>query len=645
MTPTKLKAERLEDRNMPSVFGNPWQLATELTMSFANEGVQYSNQTWGQSSFASRLYTEMGATMAQSVWQEELLRAMHAWTAVANINVGLVADSGTAFGPAGFAVGTPAANIRLGTVTTGTDVLATTLPFHPLAGTYAGTVMFNEAWTFSRGGAAGTYDLYTVALHEFGNALGLSDLDSSSANAMYGHYIGTRTGLSAADITAVRALYGARVADATEATNNARATAPTVANVGDPNNSGGVRAVVNGDITTAADVDFFKFTTNGDDDDSMLVTLRLGTAGKSLLAGRIEVYNRAGALIGSATNTSPLQGDTVLTLNLKGETTYTVKVSAGRADTFNTGAYQLRVGYGYDPSVETITDRVQRFGSDTGSNDTRATATVLTATAGYATNSHYEWTGRISSLNDNDFYRLTAPPAGGVMTISVQSDSGLSTSATVYDANGGLVASNVILNWEHGTYRAQVPLTLGGGTYFVQLRVQDATKGASSGNYHASVDFSQPLVTANTWVSGTATASSQIVHGIDVKESGTFVFRLTALSSNRNHVDRLEARVFNAQGQLVASWRTDGRASTDTLTVFLAKGRYSIQIVPGHSGSNSPATLSYSMSVNRLSDPIDPYLPPDPLSPPPPPPPPPPPEEEEGIIIITPPFNPWAPLP
>jgi hypothetical protein len=643
MTPTKLNAERLEDRNMPSVFGNPWQLATELTMSFANEGVQYSTQAWGQSSFASRLYSELGGTLAQNVWQEELLRAMHAWTAFANINVGLVADSGRAFGPADFQVGEPTSNIRVGTIATGTDVLATSMPFHPLTGTYAGSVMLNEAWTFTRGGAPGTYDLFTVALHEFGNALGLSDLDSSTANAMYGHYLGTRTGLSAADISAVRALYGARQADATEATNNARTTAPTLANVGDPNDSGKVRVVANGDITTAGDADWYRFvTTSG----TSQITVRLGTAGKSLLAGRVEVYDGNGRLLAARTNTSPLQGDTVLTVTgLRGNTAYFVRVSAGRTDTFNTGAYQLRVGNGYDPKIETLADRVQRFGSDSGTNDTRATATVLTPTAGYATNSHYEWTGAIEQVGDNDFYKLTAPPGGGIMTISVQSDSGLSTSATVYTSNGTLVASNIILNWEHGTYRAQVPFTLGNGTYYVQLKVQDANWGSWSGNYHASVDFSQPLVTADKWVAGTATASSQIVHGIEVLESGTFVFRLTALSSNRDDVDWLEARIFSAQGQLVAVWGTDGLASTDTLTAFLAKGRYTIQLVPAYTNPNSSAFLAYSLGLNRLSDPIDPYLPPDPLSPPPPPPPPPPPGEKDGVRIITPPWNPWLPLP
>lgn len=641
MNAAKLKAEQLEDRNMPSIFGNPWQLATGLTMSFANEGVQYSSQTWGQSSFANRLYSELGGAMSQNVWQEELLRAMYTWTSVANINVGLVADSGRAFGPDGYSPDEAQATFRVGTVTTGTDVVATSLPNHPLSGLYAGTVMLNEAWTFTKGGGNGTFDLYTVALHEFGNALGVADLDSSSANAMYGHYIGARTGLSAADVSSAQALYGARLPDATEALNNSRTTAPLLLNVSDPAAGGKLRSVADGDITVSGDADWYKVVTPLG---TSQITVRLGTAGKSLLAGRVEVYNAAGTLIASATNTSPLQGDTVLTVSgLSGLTSYFVKVTAGRTDTFFTGAYQLRVGYGYDPRTETKTDIVQRLGLDLGLNDTRLFATVLNSTTGYAANTHYEWTGKIEHVGDSDYYKITAPATGGVMTLNVQATGGLSASATVYTSSGTLVASNILLNWEGGTYRAQVPFTTAGATYYVQIKVQDPNWSAWSGNYSASVDFKQPLVTSDKWVGGVATASSQITHGIEVKESGTFVFRLAATSSNRTAVDWLEARVFNAQGQLVAVWGTDGLTSTDTLTVFLAKGKYAIQIVPGHSGSSSTAWLAYSMGVNRLSDPIDPYLPPDPTSPPPPPPPPPPPGEEEGVIIITPPFNPWAP--
>lgn len=642
MTTIKLNAEQLEARDLPSLFGNPWGLATELTMSFAPDGVFSSHQTRGHTSFTSRLYTELNGSMAQSVWKEELLRAMHTWTAVANINVGFVPDSGRAFGPQGFVLDSPAATIRVGTIVSGPDVLATSNPNSPLAGAYAGNVMLNEAFTYTLGGGNGTYDLYTVALQEFGNALGLAD-SLTYTSAMYGHYLGGRTGLSAADVLAVQALYGLRLGDAHEGLlgNNTFGTAKALSNGADPTDAGKVRAVADGDITTAADADFYRFTTTSG---TTSVTIRLGTAGKSLLAGRLEVYDASGQLIGTATNTSPLQGDTVLVLSgLSANATYTVKVSAGRADTFNTGSYQLRVGNGYDPKVETKIDRVQRFGSDGGTNETRFTATALTPTSGYAANTRYEWTGRIGSAGDSDYYRLTAPLTGGAMTVTVQSDSGLMTSATVYNALGQLVASNVLLNWEGGYYRAQVPVTVPGATYFVQLKVQDPDWSAASGNYGASVDFGLPAVTTVARFTGTATASSKITHGIEVRESGTFVFRLSATSTNTAVLNWIEARLFNQSGQLVAVWGTDGKASTDTRTMFLSKGKYAIQILPFYNSASSTVSIVYALGLNRLSDPIDPYAPPDPTSPPPPPPPPPPPEEEDDVIIVTPPFNPWTP--
>ena len=87
-TKQKLVLESLEAREVPTVFGNPWQAATSLTMSLAPDGVQYSNQTWGSGTFSSSLYSELNGSMAQGVWQEELLKAVYAWTSQANINVG-----------------------------------------------------------------------------------------------------------------------------------------------------------------------------------------------------------------------------------------------------------------------------------------------------------------------------------------------------------------------------------------------------------------------------------------------------------------------------------------------------------------------------------------------------------------------------
>lgn len=635
---TKLTLEALEAREVPAVFGTPWQSATGLTMSFAPDGVQYSNQTLGYTNFPSRLFTELGG-LTSAVWQEEVLRAVHTWTSKANLNVGLIADSGRAFGPAGFVVeGERPATFRLGTALGAADVIATAIPSHPLSGDYAGTIMLNEAESFSKGGASGTRDLYSVVLHEFGNALGLADDDVTSGSARNGHY-SIRTGLVSADVNALRALYGDRLADAYEAANgnNSFVTASVLNTISDPAAAGKLRVVANGDLTTDADADFYKFTTPAG---TTTFTVRLGTAGKSLLAGRVDVYNSTGTLLSSAVRTSPLQGDTVLSLTgLAANTTYTVKVSAGRADTFNIGKYQLRVGFGYDPTTETTTDPVQRFASDGSSNETRATATTLTTTSGFATNTHYEWAGRIESVADRDYYKFTAP-ATGVMTITVQSEGNLSTSATVYNSAGTVVASNVLINWEAGMFRAQIPGLTAGATYTVKLVVQDANWSAPTGNYSASIDFSQPLATNTTLTSGMATDSSEIAIGIDVQQSGAFRFNLSATSSDTEDLDWMDIYIYDANGNVVAMWGTDGRGSTDTLSIFLQKGKYTIQVVPYFDDCESSATMTFDLKLARLSDPIDPYAPPDPTSPPPPAPPPP---TDPGVVIIVPPFNPWAP--
>ncbi len=641
--PTDLKIESLERRDQPAVFGNPWPNADRLTMSFAPNGVAYSNQTWGAGTFNSNLFSELNGSMSQSVWQGELLRAVDAWTSQANINVGLTADSGRAFGPEGFSVtGPAAADLRVGAFDQSPEVLATSIPYHPLTGYRAGNLMLNGQKTFTKGGASGTSDLYTVAMHEVANIFGLADNDTEAGSARNGTYTGVRTGLSASDVTAIRNLYGSRPNDTFDAiaANGTTATASTLTVATDPANTTKKRVVADGNITTSADVDVYKFTTPSG---TSSLTVRLGTAGKSLLAGKVELMDSTGKVVKSATSTSPLTGDTVFTATgMKANTTYYVRVSAGSTNVFAVGTYQLRVGFGYDPVTETKVDPRQRLGADGGANNTQATATALTATVGYAANSRYSASARVESLADLDYYKLTAPSTAGVMTISAQGLEGLQPKVIVYSETGAVVG-NVLLNWENGLYRTQAAFLSSNTTYFLKVEVQDADWSAHSGDYLLDVDFQQPIAYRDTVAAGTMTQTSQAAIGFEVSESRAFTFSLYALSTNTAAVNWFDITIYSSTGAVVAELGTDGIASIDTFTAFLNRGKYTIVFRPTFTSSSS-AAISYLLSAALISDPIDVY---DPTVPPPPPAsPPPPPFTTVPLPTTSPPppgyYDPWT---
>src|SRR5439155_5038840 len=80
----------------------------------------------------------------------------------------------------------------------------------------AGDMAFNTSQTFNVGT---TYDLFTVAMHEFGHALGL-DHSSTASAIMYPSYNGVKPGASADDQAGVRNIYSgnsARPADGYDA--------------------------------------------------------------------------------------------------------------------------------------------------------------------------------------------------------------------------------------------------------------------------------------------------------------------------------------------------------------------------------------------------------------------------------------------
>jgi hypothetical protein len=143
---------------------------------------------------------------------------LNTWAAVSGFSsLGQVADGGGGLGAAGAAGG--AGHIRVGAIfidgNVGSNVLAHA--FNPCdattcgaGGNIGGDMHFDNGNLWSDGGAPGTIDFQTVALHELGHALGLGH-STVVGSVMEATYAGVRRTLTADDIAGIRAIYGVAV--------------------------------------------------------------------------------------------------------------------------------------------------------------------------------------------------------------------------------------------------------------------------------------------------------------------------------------------------------------------------------------------------------------------------------------------------
>ena len=125
---------------------------------------------------------------------------------MANINLVQVPDDGAPIGSSGDQQGDPNfGDIRIGGMEQSLSQLA--FAFLPPAyngGTNAGDIFFNTAQSWQTNGTA--YDLLTVAIHEFGHALGMAHSQIVTA-CMYANYQGTNQSLTSDDVAGIQSIY------------------------------------------------------------------------------------------------------------------------------------------------------------------------------------------------------------------------------------------------------------------------------------------------------------------------------------------------------------------------------------------------------------------------------------------------------
>ncbi len=356
--------EALESRLTPySATGNVWPHPQLITLSFVPDGTVMALGNGGQiTSNLFATFNSISGISSPAQWQNIILKAAQTWAAQTNINFAVVGDNGSAAGSGGYQQGDPnIGDIRIGGYNFGSssDWLASTF-YPPSINNYsvAGDVAFNTGYTFHIGS---TYDLFTVAVHEIGHALGLA-CSGVSSSVMYATYGGAFLGLNSDDIAGIRSIYSAgspRSADAYDQGTGDNSFA-TAANITSAINPSTLTAVLNGlnitstvgsnDTVTSPDLEFFKFTASAASASTMSVSVQ--SKGLSLLSPKMTVYAANQTALGTVSGAGKY--GTTLTLSNIAVTpgaTYYVEVQGADSSVFSTGAYALTLNLGTGPNA------------------------------------------------------------------------------------------------------------------------------------------------------------------------------------------------------------------------------------------------------------------------------------------------------
>lgn len=620
-----LNLESLEDRRTPAVWGNPWPEPERLTLSFAPDGTQVSGQT-------SRLFQELDSVLPRATWQREVLRAFQTWAQYGSINLSVLTDNGRAFGSLDLLQGGGTqGDIRLASVPLSHSELAVAAPFD-LLGDWSGDVLLNTNYDFNLGGGTNLYDLFTVFLQESGHVFGLAN-SADLTSAMNTQYQGVRSGPNAADIVALQSLYGVRKPDRFDALrgNDTLATATPVKFISDADQLRDVDLaqasppwVVHGDLTSAADVDFYRIQLPSGQNDFWV---ELRTSGLSLLTSRVTVLNSAFRTVQTTPATDPMQGDlAVFVSNATPGATYYIKVEKAQKDVFGIGSYHLAVG---KEAHEALFPSTPSFLNDDRPDDDEDELGPLVPLPPRVNTVGAQWDytyrASVSYAHDVDRYLVTAPTAPTGSSAMVVSVWGLETDklepkVTVYDTSAipVPVATQVVRN-DRGFYTVQVVGVAPGTPFEVRVEAADPQGSYKEGNYLVGVDFVSNAIILESFVGGTLTSAvKQRAHELRLTETRLFHLALSADTGGSSVEAAVRVTIYNAARQVVATLVAKA-GETTSLNVLLAPGNYTVRFAAGtRNSSDTLPALTYGLKGLPRNDPIGPVpVPPSPTPPPP----------------------------
>jgi hypothetical protein len=396
--------EALEDRITPYVLSGYQWANVNVSVSYMPDGTLIS------SSYPSNLFAVYNAAYPQATWQREVARALQSWADVSNLNFHFVSDDGAPQGTAGPAQGdSEFGDIRIGGYNMGSGILG--IGWNPGSTTTAGDVELNTSSAFPIGSIP---DLASVVMHEVGHGIGFNHTLVDPA-VMEGGLWGTYPGPYADDIAGVQAMYGARRPDAYDAaaSNNTLATATALTLSGGAVN-------INADITTMADVDYYKVTAPASSDGTL--TVLVDARNLSLFDPKITVLNSSGTQLATASASSYGDMATVSLTGLVAGQTYYLEVSGATTDPFGMGAYKLSAQLGPVPLPSLTINNVSMAEGNSGTTPFKFYVTVSSPSLKPITVQYATADGTATTAN-NDYQAasgtLTFAPGQTQQTVTV----------------------------------------------------------------------------------------------------------------------------------------------------------------------------------------------------------------------------------
>jgi hypothetical protein len=571
---------------------------------------------------SSQLGAALDAQLPTVAWRTAILKAAQTWVNAANINIGVVADSGDPIGAAGPEQADPRfGDIRIAGVPMAGDALGEAIPPDPLlSGTSAGDIFFNTTSSYTAN------SLTSVALHEIGHALGLaSSWDPKSV--MSDTFTGA-VSLATSDIAAIRALYGARDVDAVSKIRLTAAGLGQSRPMGVPTvYQGDTPLVAFGSLDASAMMQTYRFRALADY--AGPITIQAQTAGVSLVPVQLTVFDAQRQLVGQV-STSGEQGTTA-TITIPAAQPgrlYYVRLSAAAGADAQIGRFGFAVTFDdqLQPSGISIADVLRGpydtlspndlanlfadpnnvlFNQDAGSDDSPESATNLAAKRGPFGLWRYTALGSLSGESEADMYRVVAPQARPGTSIALLASvravgtDGVATKVAVVGPDDSLLPAQVLVNG-NDQYTIQLSSATPRAAYFVRVfGPQTDQFGDNAGNYALNVQFRMTPVDFKTFATGTIAAGQPTQDTLYAGRTQLFGLALSATGDPRAAV---RMTITNSAGAIVVDLTATGGETVSGTSTFLPPGRYIVTLT----SVGTVLPVGYAIGGSVKNDPIGP---------------------------------------